>query len=853
MANWWDSAPLADGGTAPAAPAQSPYADAIASIESAGSGNYRAVGPATRTGDRALGRYQIMGQNIRPWSKEVLGREVTPTEFMANPQLQDQIFNAKFGSYVDRYGPEGAARAWFAGEKGMNDPNRRDVLGTSVAQYGAKFSKALGPTDVSAQSRQPAASPAGDDWWQSAPLAEETTPAAGQTGLRRVVIDTGKISQQSTAPAGDGTQDRGALDAAARGAAQGLTANFGDEIRGLVEASGANPNDPASLSALLSGALRYWMGDQTAKQRYEEAAAREREANKAAETQHPVASTVGNIAGAIALPLGASANAATLPGRIATGAAVGAGFGGASGAGEGQGALDSVSRGLTGAAIGGALGGTAPAVLEGIVRGGRAVVAPVADALRGVRNVDDEAARRVVTAIQRDQNIDPQAASRLNPNEFAASVQGGGPATIMDLGSETTRALARSAANTSPEGRAVLGRAIDDRFEGQTDRVTGWLRNTFHFPDAEAQSAALDQVAKTVNKPAYARAYAEGRKGVWDADLSELSQAPVVQDAVKAATKQAQNKSASGQLGPNTISRWVNDGKPTLEFWDLVKRQIDQEINVAKRAGRNEDVATLTEVKNTIVQKLDDAVPSYAQARAGAASFFGAQDALDAGRKFVGNNMSAADARRALSKMSPQERQLFQDGFVSEFIGTLEKVGDRRSVLNKIAASPAAREKLNIALGPQKAAELETGLRVEGIMDLARSAVQGNSTTARQLAELGLAGGAYGFSGGVSNPLDPSAMMNAALVYGAARGKNAINERLSRRVAEMLVSNDPRILLRGIQTVARNQNLFNSLRRADASLARVGGEQAPGASLVQGVVTGRADSEQPQPDRVRQN
>lgn len=197
MANWWDSAPLADSGAA----AQSPYADAIASIESAGSGDYRAVGPATRTGDRALGRYQIMGQNIRPWSKEVLGREVTPQEFMASPQLQDQIFNAKFGSYVDRYGPEGAARAWFAGEKGMNDPNRRDVLGTSVAQYGQRFAQAAGvqpqqpmafaperqpmsllpqeitnpqsaaPTEVSAQSRQPAED---NSWWQSAPMAEPT-------------------------------------------------------------------------------------------------------------------------------------------------------------------------------------------------------------------------------------------------------------------------------------------------------------------------------------------------------------------------------------------------------------------------------------------------------------------------------------------------------------------------------------------------------------------------------------------------------------------------------------------------------------------------------------------------------
>src|SRR5574343_1067414 len=127
-------------------------------------------------------------------------------------------------------------------------------------------------------------------------------------------------------------------------------------------------------------------------------------------------------------------------------------------------------------------------------------------------------------------------------------------------------------------------------------------------------------------------------------------------------------------------------------------------------------------------------------------------------------------------------------------------------------------------------------------MHLALNAVQGNSTTARQLAELGLAGGAYTFSGGGLNPFtDPGAVANAALVYGAARGKGAINERLSRRVAEMLVSNDPRTITRGVQTIARNQTLFNSLRNADRGIARVGGEQSGGLPALQAAGVGRAE------------
>lgn len=118
------------------------YANAISGIESGG--NYQTVGPQTSSGDRAFGKYQVMGSNVGPWTEAVLGKQLTPQEFLSDPKAQDAVFNAKFGTYVDKYGPEGAAKAWFAGEGGMNDPNRRDILGTTVSSYADKFKNALG-------------------------------------------------------------------------------------------------------------------------------------------------------------------------------------------------------------------------------------------------------------------------------------------------------------------------------------------------------------------------------------------------------------------------------------------------------------------------------------------------------------------------------------------------------------------------------------------------------------------------------------------------------------------------------------------------------------------------------------
>lgn len=74
-------------------------------------GNYRAVNRSSG----ALGAYQIMPGNVRAWSRKYLGRTVSTSEFLNNPRLQDYIAQAQLKEYYDRYGPAGAATAWYAG------------------------------------------------------------------------------------------------------------------------------------------------------------------------------------------------------------------------------------------------------------------------------------------------------------------------------------------------------------------------------------------------------------------------------------------------------------------------------------------------------------------------------------------------------------------------------------------------------------------------------------------------------------------------------------------------------------------------------------------------------------------
>jgi len=110
-------------------------ASAIGQFESGG--NYKAIGPATSSGDKAYGKYQIMGNNIPGWSKEALGYSISKEEFLNNFKLQDKIAQYKMGQYYDKYGSVAdVATAWFAGPGAVGKNSQaKDVVGTSVPKY----------------------------------------------------------------------------------------------------------------------------------------------------------------------------------------------------------------------------------------------------------------------------------------------------------------------------------------------------------------------------------------------------------------------------------------------------------------------------------------------------------------------------------------------------------------------------------------------------------------------------------------------------------------------------------------------------------------------------------------------
>jgi len=257
--------------------------------------------------------------------------------------------------------------------------------------------------------------------------------------------------------------------------------------------------------------------------------------------------------------------------------------------------------------------------------------------------------------------------------------------------------------------------------------------------------------------------------------------------------------------------------------WDQVKRNLDGEIGKAGRAGDRTMQADLMGLKTKLVNALDAAVPEYRVARQGAAAFFGAEDALEAGKKFARSPRSIPEATKAFEKFTEADKVAFKTGFASEIIDGVKASPDRRNVISTVFKSQAAREQMELVFGKTKAREIEAYVRVEDLADRLRNALTG-TTTARQLIELGI-GTSLGGAGGYALGGDIQSAAKGAIVgAGVARGKQYLAGKegeVMRRVGDMLLSDDPAVLDKIVRQAALSPKYMRALVNLDKQLGTI--------------------------------
>jgi hypothetical protein len=661
--------------------------------------------------------------------------------------------------------------------------------------------------------------------------------------------------------------DRGVIDAFGRGAASGVSAGFYDELMALAEAGGADPKDRAHIHNILKGAVKYWSGNKDAVDKYNEVVAKERALTKTAQEQHPIASTLGEVGGAIAMPLGGGAAAATRGGRLLEGAAMGGAYGALSGAGEGEGAADTINKTFNQGALGVLMGGAAPEVIRGVSKAGSAITDKINTAIGRNPTGDRAAAERILEARGQDANVSMNASggrAGMSQAEADAARASGAPIIEGDVGGASVRNLARDAANKSSEAQQALEDAVGPRYQSQSKRTSDFLKEHFDYPDSAAMQDRLEEAGRRSTRPVYDAAFNHPKaQGLWSEELQQFSGAPVVQDAIRNAVLKAKNESAlsgyapmknpfvtqpNGQLGLRPPTK-LPDGSeqrhlPNLEFWDAVKRNLDKAGPEGQNAARS-----LREHLDAIT-----ADGLYKKARGTAAEFFGADRAFVMGGNFA--RMTGLDAtklgeaRKAVASLTPANQKLFRQNFVAHLIAAVEKQGDGFDVTKKIANSEFAREQIRVALGDAHAEKLMSHLAVEKAMNLLHTAVSGNSTTARQLSQMtkntmtGVGSGvAYGVATGDMSPTD---MLTAGFIGGLARkgyhGQQLKREEdIAKRVGLLLASDNPNAVKLAATAVSKHPTLRNYFLNLELPAASRGA--AASLSVPQNAVSnvGRAE------------
>lgn len=504
----------------------------------------------------------------------------------------------------------------------------------------------------------------------------------------------------------------------------------------------------------------------------------------------------------------------SLSGRMAGGALEGAAYGAAAGAGASEGGAQArLEGGLGGAALGGTIGGVAPAAISaggGLIG---AVKQNVDEYVKPIVSPQSAAVERVAGAIKAD-----RAMPREMTKEAATLVrQGRAGQELMrvDRG-ENTRALARSAANQSPQARAILNEAIDPRYEGQYSRVSGFLRGiTGNKAKAFAEREVLLDRARRINAANYRPLFDQTRgQVITNPTIENLQEtSSLFSRAMKMAEKRAGDRAAADGLSRPS-------GVRDLQYWDYVKRTLD---NMATRAYRNGDKDTGSiagSMAKQLRESLDDQIKAYGNARSQAEAFFKADNALEAGENFARglSGYSPDEVSGVITNMSPKEFGLFTQGFVSRLDDMMAKADDRRNLSRFLSKSPEMRKRISHAIGPAKAKEMEAFVNLEQIMQATKEQLQGNSTTARQLAEMSIGGlgGGYLYGG---NPLnDPAGFITGMLIGGvggraAGSARMAQTQQMQKKIAELLVEQgDFDKVMKLAAKLSKQPKVMNNLR-----------------------------------------
>ena len=594
------------------------------------------------------------------------------------------------------------------------------------------------------------------------------------------------------------------VDSMVRGAADTMTFGLADEISGLGNA----------VAQSLNPFRDYSKGFPSVSEEIQ----KERDIQRFRDKNDPVSSTVGRIAGGLTQGVGMArsglsltANApagASILSKVGRGAAEGALYGGAYGLGSGEGASDRLSQGVGGAAMGGVIGSAVPAIVET----GKAVARPIAQAVQARVNPEGYASQKIAERLADSNMTIEQAGARAARDGLS----------LADVGGSTTRDLLRTATNIPGPARSRVSSQLALRQMGQGDRLRNVVAQTLADPDG--YMAVKDEIASTAQRlarPLYQKAY-ETPVG-FTKELEDVLTTPAGKSALRKAEELAANEGIPFQ---QLFANVADDGTasirrvPDTRGWDYIKRAMDDMIegqtdSITKKVTNEGRV--LTGLKNRMLSEIDKVNPAYKQARqvwSGQASL---DNALEFGRKAM--TQSPESVRRALAQMGPAEKEAARAGAADWIRSAIDQRNFTQNAILKFFSNRQQVGNLRALFdNPEQFATFRKAIFAEAKKRATYDAVKGNSTAARQMADLMESGGlreGTDFAKNVVTGGPVSATLN--FIGSRLRMLGGMTPEVADQIAQRLTTSNPQNVQRIVGDLSRlQQSKLTQAQRANA-------------------------------------
>lgn len=519
---------------------------------------------------------------------------------------------------------------------------------------------------------------------------------------------------------------------------RGRSLGFSDELAGGARAAGVG------LSHLLGFGPSYGMADA-----YKAEKQVAQEADDAFQAAHPVAAIASQLVGGARAPgmrqAGAFVKAApSFPQALLRSGLIGGGYGAVAGAGN----ADDGKR-LAGAAQGAALGTAAGLALPVAAAATRSVAAGLGrgavGAVRGLKNTvrpPDPAAPPTPadTTLARTKVREMLDAARVAPADLAAH-----PAAVAGKPITTAEAIGRTGVNNlgalarrgGPAGDTLAPVLMDRNAQTPARIMQDFASAAGIHP--EAASGDMEGLAARLRgeaAPLYDLALSSPDP-VWNTDLANLAQRPVVKKAISAVGQDflnaGQDPTTAGlQLDPDTGLHVLNpdlsastEPQPTAATWDAVKKAIARQVERNPVTGRvlpdsqsqgNYGVMTASRDLTSALagdpaNDVPGAIPGYRAALDKAGDYLSLEDAYGKGAKLLidpkVNETTFADLHDSLDEPS---QQAFKGGFANK----LYDMAQTGQLTPAKFRTPRIQAKLSAVLGDDKASDFLRNVQMEG-------------------------------------------------------------------------------------------------------------------------------------------